>query len=141
MILTVLIKHEPSVTYISFINASSINFQDFFRNEYGDANAIQGYAIFEQWKEDSCPFEAVSRNDSFQFTDNTELIFIQSAYTNQTLYSFSDPDSLEFSQRKGLCQWRFKSPPGYGFKVIITKSNFTENTNFIVENSTHVITK
>uniref|UniRef100_A0A914PCY1 Uncharacterized protein n=1 Tax=Panagrolaimus davidi TaxID=227884 RepID=A0A914PCY1_9BILA len=129
-----------SRTFINFLNESSIPLQKYLRAMgFVQSFPIQGYAFFENWRDDSCPFESISRKKSFKFSDDTEMVYIQSAFISQSLSQFENPRSNKQSLRKNACRWRFKAPYGFGFKVVVTRSLLKPNTDLLIENTTDVI--
>uniref|UniRef100_A0AC34FMC8 CUB domain-containing protein n=1 Tax=Panagrolaimus sp. ES5 TaxID=591445 RepID=A0AC34FMC8_9BILA len=107
--------------------------------------AAQGYAYFEKYDNTKCPLESISRQEPFQFRNESQTLFIQSAYYNETLRNFiPHQDDEIFSDvlyytRKRPCFWRFKAPKGYGFKIVILKFNLASVTEFLIKNSTDII--
>uniref|UniRef100_A0AC34FWX5 Uncharacterized protein n=1 Tax=Panagrolaimus sp. ES5 TaxID=591445 RepID=A0AC34FWX5_9BILA len=101
-----------------------------------DIFAIQGYVAFENGKS-SCPLASLK---PFYFTDETQIIFVQSSYTDEMLYNF-EPLEIEYSRRFDSCEWEFIAPPGYGFKVVFLMLNLSQRTQLFVKNSTHIFVK
>ena len=84
--------------------------------------SFQGFVLFDDWGDD-CPLESVSRVDPFHFTDETQIIYLQSSY-------FSN------GTRNHSCLWQFTAPDGYGMKYSIEVLNIVSPVLLNIENST-----
>uniref|UniRef100_A0A914QSF4 CUB domain-containing protein n=1 Tax=Panagrolaimus davidi TaxID=227884 RepID=A0A914QSF4_9BILA len=118
-----------SVNEIYVFNISSYFLQTFYFWQQYDA--LNGYLYFEQWNDD-CPFESMSREKPYKFTDETEIIYISSFYENITTFG----DIPIKSNGINSCKWQFKAPKGFGFKIVIQKINMFSKGHFQVFNST-----
>ena len=114
-----------------FDNSTSIYFHNGYSDE-GDVNtgesfcAFQGFVLFDDWGDESCPLESISRVDPFEFENETQIIYLQSSfYANST--------------RKHPCQWQFSAPEGYGFKFVVEVLNVVYPVQLKIQNSTEVI--
>ena len=82
--------------------------------------------LFDDWDDDDCPLESISREAPFKFKDETQIIYLQSSfYANST--------------RKHPCLWQFGAPEGYGFKFVVEVLNIVYPVQLKIENSTEVI--
>ena len=85
---------------------------------------FQGFVLFDDWGDD-CPLESISRVDPYNFTDDTQIIYLQSNYPNST--------------RTHPCLWQFAAPEGFGFKFVIQQLNITDQVQITITNSTNII--
>ena len=115
-----------------FNGVASISFQNYCDVQSGFGcgpylfTAFRGFALFDDWGDDDCPLESISRVDPFEFEDDTQIIYLQSTfYANST--------------RKHPCLWQFKAPEGYGFKFVVEELNVVYPVQLNIENSTEII--
>uniref|UniRef100_A0A914PMF1 CUB domain-containing protein n=1 Tax=Panagrolaimus davidi TaxID=227884 RepID=A0A914PMF1_9BILA len=97
------------------------------RNDFPISNSIaeQGFVTFMDHFE-GCPMEFLSKDKPFLILQENQILHIRSNFDNYQI-------------REVPCQWRFVSPNGYGFKIVIQKFNISKTTSFRIENSTQII--
>uniref|UniRef100_A0A914Q417 Uncharacterized protein n=1 Tax=Panagrolaimus davidi TaxID=227884 RepID=A0A914Q417_9BILA len=139
----VLVLQGLSYTPTPFKNIKEIlvfNVTSFYLEtaKYADQfyDAFNGYIYFEN-NDDKCPFEDQSRNQPYNFTDESEIIFIGSYYRNATTYGVIP---IKANTTKS-CLWQFSAPKGYGFKIVILSFEIFKSQHFTIFNSTNMFVK
>ena len=100
------------------------DFYFFESSDFYDIYPFTGAILYDEWNDDDCPLESISRLDPFEFTQESQIIYIQSVY-------------FKNSTRKHPCRWRFVGPESYGFKIVLTEMALFPGTTLTVQNSTN----
>uniref|UniRef100_A0A914QM08 CUB domain-containing protein n=1 Tax=Panagrolaimus davidi TaxID=227884 RepID=A0A914QM08_9BILA len=111
-----LVSHTTSVN-IALIDTDHID---------GASDMFYGYIIFDNTN-NKCPLESVSRINPYHFTDETQILYLQNGYDNET------------NSYKLACKWQFTAPLNYGFKIVVEMFETAKDTFFEVKNRTDLL--